>query len=65
MKIDRALLGLILWAVFGLMYSPIFIAAWLLHIAARFILAIANIGLLRFNYARDIFKSLFKWETYV
>lgn len=55
----------IFWAVLCLIYAPIYVAAWFLHITARIILAIANIGLLRFNYAKDIFKSIFKWEAYV
>lgn len=46
----------------GLLYSPFFITAWLLHAVARLLLGISYLGMLNFRYAKDIFKSFFRLE---
>ena len=56
------MLFIITWALMGLLYSPIFIAAWLLHIIARLLLAISYFGLLNGKQARDVFNSLFRFN---
>lgn len=62
MKRNRPMLFIITWALMGLLYSPIFIAAWLLHIIARLLLAISYFGLLNGKQARDVFSSLFRFN---
>lgn len=42
-----------------IVYAPLYIASWLLHKVARFLLAIAYLGMLDWRKSIDIFKSLF------
>lgn len=50
--------------VTGILYSPIYIIAWIIRIIARLLLAIAYFGLLQFSMGKDIFISLFKFRDY-
>ena len=51
----------VLSVIIGILWSPIFIAAWLLRIVARFLLAISYFGMLNGKMGKDVFKSLFVW----
>ena len=62
MKRNRPMLFIITWAIAGLVYAPVFIAAWLLHIVARLLLSISYFGLLNASMGRDVFKSVFRWN---
>lgn len=62
MERNRPMLFIIVWALVGLIYSPIFIAAWLLHIVARLLLSITYFGLLNARMGKDVFKSIFIWN---
>lgn len=62
MKRNRPMLFFIVWVFAGLIYSPVFIAAWLLHIVARFLLSISYFGLLNAKMGQDVFKSIFRWN---
>lgn len=62
MKINRPMLFVVVWTIVGLIYSPIFIAAWLLHIVARFLLSISYFGMLNDRRGKDVFKSLFRFN---
>lgn len=62
MKQNKPLLLITVWTIVGVIYFPVFFAAWLLHIVARLILAISYLGLLNSQRAKDIFKSLFKFN---
>lgn len=61
MKITKATLMIIFSALIGLLWSPIYIAAWLLRFVARLLLAISYVGLLNGKMAKGVFKSLFTW----
>ena len=62
MKRNRPLLFIITWALVGLLYFPVFFAAWLLHIIARLLLAISYFGLLNPSKGKDVFNSLFRFN---
>ena len=62
MKRNRPMLFIITWALAGIIYAPVFIAAWLLHIVARLLLSIAYFGLLNPKMGRDVFASIFRWN---
>lgn len=62
MKRNRPMLFIITWTLAGLLYSPVFIASWLLHIIARALLGISYIGMLDPGKGIDIMKSLFRWN---
>lgn len=49
------------WRILEVIYFPVYIAFWLSHKIARFILAISYFGMLEGRIAKDILKSLFKW----
>ena len=59
MKRNRPMFFIITWTLVGFVYSPVFIAAWLLHIVARLLLSISYFGLLNASMGRDVFKSIF------
>ena len=59
---NRTLLFVLTWALIGIMYFPIFLAAWLLHIVARILLGISYFGMLNSKMGRDILKSIFNWN---
>lgn len=50
----------IIWTILGILYYPIYAAAWLLHKIARLILAIAYIFMLQKQLAKDIITNFFK-----
>ena len=58
----RPFLFLIIWTIVGIIYAPVFIAAWVLHFVARFLLGIAYIGLLNGRRGKDVLKSLFRFN---
>lgn len=62
MKQNKPLFLIVIWTIVGLIYFPVFFAAWLLHIVARLILAISYLGLLNGQRAKDVFKSLFRFN---
>lgn len=62
MKQNKPLFLIAIWTIVGLIYFPVFFVAWFLHIAARLILAISYLGLLNGQRAKDVFKSLFKFN---
>lgn len=62
MKRNRTMFFIITWALVGLVYLPVFIAAWLLHIVARLLLSISYFGMLNARMGRDVFKSIFRWN---
>lgn len=62
MKRNRPIFFIITWALIGLMYLPVFIAAWLLHIVARLLLSISYFGMLNASMGKDVFKSIFRWN---
>lgn len=62
MKKIKPFLLLIIWTILGIIYAPIFIAAWVLHIVARFLLGIAYIGLLNGRRGKDVLASIFRFN---
>lgn len=62
MNRNRPMLFIIVWTIMGLIYSPIFITAWVLHIVFRIGLCISYLGLLNGQRAKDVFKSLFRFN---
>lgn len=60
-KLSKKAVLAILWTITGIIYSPIFLLAWVIRIIARLLLAISYFGLLNFKMAKDVFKSLFIW----
>lgn len=60
-KVTKLTAFVILWITLGIIYSPIYVAAWLLRIIARFLLAISYFGLLRGKMGCQVFKSLFSF----
>ncbi len=62
MKRNRPMLFIITWTLVGLVYSPVFIAAWLLHIVARLLLSISYFGMLNASTGQDVLKSIFRWN---
>ena len=60
MKRNRPMLFIITWTLVGLAYLPVFMASWLLHIIARFLLAVSYFGLLNGKKGKDVFNSLFR-----
>lgn len=47
------------WSVVGIIYFPIYLLAWFLHIIARILLAIAYLFMLQPHIARNVFSSVF------
>lgn len=62
MKRNRPMLFAITWTVIGILYLPVFVIAWLLHIIARILLGISYYGLLNYPMGRDVLKSLFRFN---
>lgn len=60
MKIKKETFIIIMWAIVGALYSPIFILAWLLKPIARVLLAISYFGMLDGTMGKAVFKSIFK-----
>ena len=53
-------MGGIVMKILGVLYFPVYVAFWLLHKITRFVLAITYIGLLKWQIAKSIFKSLIR-----
>lgn len=53
------------WFIVGLIYFPIFFIAWVLHVIARLLLSISYLGMLNGRIAKDIFKSIFKFNPFL
>lgn len=51
-----------IWSILGVVYAPIYIAAFLLHRVGLLILSIAYFFGLRWNLAKGCFKQVFKYE---
>ena len=49
----------LVWLIIGIIYFPIYFAAWCLHIIARILLAIAYLFMLQPHIARNVFSSVF------
>lgn len=62
MKRNRPLLFIIMWAIVGIAYLPVFIVAWMLHVVTRLLLSISYLGLLNGKMAKDVFTSIFRWN---
>lgn len=60
-KITKLTGFIALWIIIGLIYSPIYIAAWLLRLVARLLLSISYFGLLQGKMGCQVFKSLFSF----
>ena len=54
---------IILYAIVGALYFPLYLFAWLLRIVSRFFLALSYFGMLEGRKGKDIIKTLF--STYV
>lgn len=65
MKRKKVTFIVIMWAIVGALYSPIFILAWLLRPIARLLLAISYFGLLDMVMGKAVFKSIFKMYSKV
>jgi len=55
----KVTMRLLVWALIGVIYFPIFLLAWLLHIIARCLLAIAYFFMLQPHIAKNVFSSVF------
>lgn len=55
-------LEMLLFCLFGIIYYPVYVLCWALHIIARLLLSIAYLGLLDRQRAKNTFKSLFRYE---
>ena len=60
MKREKATFIVIMWAIAGALYSPIFVLAWLLKPIARVLLAISYFGMLDGKMGKAVLKSAFK-----
>ena len=49
---------IILYLTVGVLYSPLYLFAWLLRIISRFFLALSYFGMLEGRKGKDIIKSL-------
>lgn len=50
---------IILYAIAGALYFPLYLFAWLLRIISRFFLALSYFGMLDGRKGKDIIKTLF------
>ena len=55
----KAWMPFLVWFIIGVIYLPIYFAAWCLHIIARILLAIAYLFMLQPHIARNVFSSVF------
>jgi len=55
----KIIMRLLVWALIGIIYFPIFLSAWLLHVIARCLLAIAYLFMLQPHVAKNVFSSVF------
>ena len=49
----------LVWFTIGVIYFPIYLTAWILHVVARLLLAIAYLFMLQPHVARNVFSSVF------
>lgn len=49
----------LVWFFVGFIYFPMYLTAWILHIVARLLLAIAYLLMLQPRVARNVFSSVF------
>ena len=53
----------VLWVILGILYIPIFLASWLLNVVSRALLALSYYGMLDYLRGKNVFKSLFQWNS--
>jgi len=53
----------VLWVILGILYIPIFLASWLLNVVSRAFLALSYYGMLDYLKGKNVFKSLFQWNS--
>lgn len=53
----------VLWVILGILYFPIFLASWLLNVVSRALLALSYYGMLDYLRGKNVFKSLFQWNS--
>jgi len=53
----------VLWVILGILYIPIFLASWLLNVISRAFLALSYYGMLDYLRGKNVFKSLFQWNS--
>ena len=58
LRLKRNML-IILYLFVGILYSPLYLFAWLLRIVSRFLLALSYFGMLEGRKGKDIIKTLF------
>lgn len=63
MKKNRPMWFQVLWVILGILYIPIFLASWLLNVVSRTFLAISYYGMLDYLRGKNVFKSLFQWNS--
>lgn len=61
-KISKTSWVVFLWTIVGILWLPIYLAAWILRIVARFLLAISYFGLLDILMGVNVIKSIFVWH---
>ena len=49
----------LVWLLVGIIYFPVYLAAWVLHIVARVLLAMAYFFMLQPRVAKNVFNSVF------
>lgn len=49
----------LVWFIIGVIYFPIYLTAWILHVIARLLLVIAYLFMLQPHVARNVFSSVF------
>ena len=49
----------LVWFIIGVIYFPIYLTAWILHVVARLLLAIGYLFMLQPHVARNVFSSVF------
>lgn len=63
MKKNRPMWFQVLWVILGILYIPIFLASWLLNVVSRALLALSYYGMLDYLRGKNVFKSLFQWNS--
>lgn len=63
MKKNRSMWFQVLWVILGILYIPLFLASWLLNVVSRAFLALSYYGMLDYLRGKNVFKSLFQWNS--
>lgn len=63
MKKNRPMWFQALWVILGILYFPVFLASWLLNVVSRALLAFSYYGMLDYLRGKNVFKSLFQWNS--